>query len=47
MTDNNRLAVGLFSNHQDAESAVKELQKSGFLMQNKAAEAAVHEATIG
>ncbi len=32
MTDNNRLAVGLFSNHQDAESAVKELQKSGFDM---------------
>jgi hypothetical protein len=25
-------AVGLFSNHQDAESAVKELQKSGFDM---------------
>ncbi len=32
MTEKNKLAVGLFGNHQDAESAVKELQKSGFDM---------------
>ena len=32
MTKKFNSAVGLFSNHQDAESAVKELQKSGFDM---------------
>lgn len=32
MTENSSSAVGVFLNHQDAESAVKELQKSGFDM---------------
>ena len=32
MPNKNSSAVGVFSNHQDAESAVKELQKSGYDM---------------
>jgi Heat induced stress protein YflT domain len=32
MPEKHNSAVGLFSNHQDAESAVKELQKSGYDM---------------
>jgi hypothetical protein len=32
MSETNTSAVGLFQNHQDAESAVKELQKSGYDM---------------
>jgi hypothetical protein len=32
MSEKHSSAVGLFSNHQDAESAVKELQKCGFDM---------------
>jgi len=32
MTEKHSSAVGLFNNHQDAESAVKELQKSGYDM---------------
>ncbi|HEY8094708.1 MAG TPA: general stress protein [Methylobacter sp.] len=32
MSEKQNSAVGLFSNHQDAESAVKELQKSGYDM---------------
>lgn len=32
MTEKQNSAVGLFSNHQDAESAVKELQKCGYDM---------------
>ena len=32
MLENNSSTVGIFTNHQDAESAVKELQKSGYDM---------------
>ena len=32
MTEKSSSAVGLFNNHQDAENAVKELQKSGYDM---------------
>ena len=32
MTGTNRSAVGIFGSHEDAESAVKELQKSGYDM---------------
>lgn len=32
MSEKNSSAVGVFSNHQDAESAVKELQKCGYDM---------------
>ena len=33
MTNKHNLAVGIFSSHHDAESAVKELQKAGYDMQ--------------
>ena len=52
MLEKNCSAVGIFGSHQDAEDAVKELQKSGSDMkklsvvgkdyQNKADEARVH-----
>ncbi|MDD5394131.1 MAG: hypothetical protein PHE17_14050 [Thiothrix sp.] len=33
MTNKHNSAVGIFSSHHDAESAVKELQKAGYDMQ--------------
>ena len=56
MLEKNCSAVGIFGSHQDAEDAVKELQKSGSDMkklsvigknyQNKAEEAEVHGQAI-
>ena len=34
MSENINSAIGIFSNHEDAEVAVKELQKSGFRMKS-------------